>query len=251
MKILLIRVVSGATPGASHDGEERVHATNVVARSGFGRLRNRPVQPSSCSQLACYQFRRELRRQQRRQYGRDPGDHSAGWSVRCGRLRRLHVRGWYAESVSNFDWSDLDECKLHRACRPVVPDFCRRHGQRPMPYVRQYGDDLASGWQCLRSLRRLLLLRQRGRLCRHFGLDAALEQHTVALADAAPEMRKDGPLDPCGPAGRFVPGRGRTRSRPDRVVFDRICVDHRIMGGVPSVCGTRIPVTTVDMVAEA
>jgi uncharacterized protein (DUF433 family) len=35
------------------------------------------------------------------------------------------------------------------------------------------------------------------------------------------------------------------------VAFDRISVDHRIMGGVPCIRGTRIPVTTiVGMVAE-
>jgi len=35
------------------------------------------------------------------------------------------------------------------------------------------------------------------------------------------------------------------------VAFDRITVDHRIMGGVPCVGGTRIPVATVvGMVAE-
>lgn len=33
--------------------------------------------------------------------------------------------------------------------------------------------------------------------------------------------------------------------------FDRISVDHRVMGGVPCISGTRIPVTTVvAMVAE-
>lgn len=33
--------------------------------------------------------------------------------------------------------------------------------------------------------------------------------------------------------------------------FERISVDHQIMGGVPCIRGTRIPVTTaVDMVAE-
>jgi len=36
------------------------------------------------------------------------------------------------------------------------------------------------------------------------------------------------------------------------VPFDRIVVDHRIMGGVPCVRGTRIPVATVvAMVADA
>jgi uncharacterized protein (DUF433 family) len=35
------------------------------------------------------------------------------------------------------------------------------------------------------------------------------------------------------------------------VAFDRISVDHRIMGGVPCIRGTRIPVATVvSMVAE-
>ncbi|MFP3899958.1 MAG: DUF433 domain-containing protein [Acidimicrobiia bacterium] len=35
------------------------------------------------------------------------------------------------------------------------------------------------------------------------------------------------------------------------VAFDRISIDHRIMGGVPCVRGTRIPVATVvGMVAE-
>lgn len=34
-------------------------------------------------------------------------------------------------------------------------------------------------------------------------------------------------------------------------MFDRIAVDHRIMGGVPCIAGTRIPVATVvSMVAE-
>lgn len=33
--------------------------------------------------------------------------------------------------------------------------------------------------------------------------------------------------------------------------FERICVDHRVMGGVPCIRGTRIPVATVvGMVAE-
>jgi uncharacterized protein (DUF433 family) len=37
----------------------------------------------------------------------------------------------------------------------------------------------------------------------------------------------------------------------DDVTFERISVDHRIMGGVPCVHGTRIPVATVvAMVAE-
>jgi uncharacterized protein (DUF433 family) len=36
------------------------------------------------------------------------------------------------------------------------------------------------------------------------------------------------------------------------MTFERVAVDHRIMGGVPCVRGTRIPVTTVvAMVAEA
>lgn len=35
------------------------------------------------------------------------------------------------------------------------------------------------------------------------------------------------------------------------MAFERISIDHRIMGGVPCVRGTRIPVTTVvGMVAE-
>lgn len=35
------------------------------------------------------------------------------------------------------------------------------------------------------------------------------------------------------------------------VAFDRISIDHRVMGGVPCIAGTRIPVTTVvGMVAE-
>jgi uncharacterized protein (DUF433 family) len=35
------------------------------------------------------------------------------------------------------------------------------------------------------------------------------------------------------------------------VAFERISVDHRIMGGVPCIRGTRIPVTSVvSMVAE-
>lgn len=35
------------------------------------------------------------------------------------------------------------------------------------------------------------------------------------------------------------------------VSFERVSVDHRIMGGVPCIQGTRIPVTTiVSMVAE-
>jgi uncharacterized protein (DUF433 family) len=35
------------------------------------------------------------------------------------------------------------------------------------------------------------------------------------------------------------------------MAFDRISVDHRVMGGVPCVKGTRIPVTTVvAMIAE-
>jgi uncharacterized protein (DUF433 family) len=47
-----------------------------------------------------------------------------------------------------------------------------------------------------------------------------------------------------------------TRRLPARayhpvVAFDRIAVDHRIMGGVPCVKGSRIPVATVvGMVAE-
>lgn len=36
-----------------------------------------------------------------------------------------------------------------------------------------------------------------------------------------------------------------------RVSFERISVDHQVMGGVPCIQGTRIPVTTVvGMVAE-
>jgi len=36
------------------------------------------------------------------------------------------------------------------------------------------------------------------------------------------------------------------------VAFERIAIDHRIMGGVPCISGTRIPVTTiVAMIAEA
>lgn len=35
------------------------------------------------------------------------------------------------------------------------------------------------------------------------------------------------------------------------VAFDRISVDHRVMGGVPCVAGTRIPIATVvSLVAE-
>lgn len=35
------------------------------------------------------------------------------------------------------------------------------------------------------------------------------------------------------------------------MTFDRVSIDHRIMGGVPCIRGTRIPVTTVvGMVAE-
>jgi uncharacterized protein (DUF433 family) len=35
------------------------------------------------------------------------------------------------------------------------------------------------------------------------------------------------------------------------VRFDRISVDHRIMGGLPCIAGTRIPVATVvSLVAE-
>lgn len=35
------------------------------------------------------------------------------------------------------------------------------------------------------------------------------------------------------------------------MVFERISIDHRIMGGVPCIRGTRIPVTTVvGMVAD-
>ncbi len=35
------------------------------------------------------------------------------------------------------------------------------------------------------------------------------------------------------------------------MAFDRVSVDHRIMGGIPCIRGTRIPVTTVvGMVAE-
>jgi uncharacterized protein (DUF433 family) len=35
------------------------------------------------------------------------------------------------------------------------------------------------------------------------------------------------------------------------VRYDRIAVDHRIMGGVPCIAGTRIPVATlVSMIAE-
>jgi len=43
----------------------------------------------------------------------------------------------------------------------------------------------------------------------------------------------------------------RWRIYDDGVTFERISVDHRIMGGVPCVRGTRIPVATVvAMVAE-
>ena len=36
------------------------------------------------------------------------------------------------------------------------------------------------------------------------------------------------------------------------MAFERIAIDHRIMGGVPCISGTRIPVTTiVAMIAEA
>jgi uncharacterized protein (DUF433 family) len=35
------------------------------------------------------------------------------------------------------------------------------------------------------------------------------------------------------------------------MAFDRISIDHQIMGGVPCVCGTRIPMATVvAMIAE-
>ena len=45
--------------------------------------------------------------------------------------------------------------------------------------------------------------------------------------------------------------RHRRRRNIAFVTFDRIAVDHRIMGGVPCVRGTRIPVATVvGMVAE-
>ncbi len=38
---------------------------------------------------------------------------------------------------------------------------------------------------------------------------------------------------------------------PSAMAFDRISVDHRIMGGVPCIVGTRIPVSTiVSIVAE-
>ncbi len=41
------------------------------------------------------------------------------------------------------------------------------------------------------------------------------------------------------------------RAYDSRVTFDRISVDHTIMGGVPCIRGTRIPVATVvGMVAE-
>jgi uncharacterized protein (DUF433 family) len=43
----------------------------------------------------------------------------------------------------------------------------------------------------------------------------------------------------------------RWRIYDDGVTFERISVDHRIMGGVPCVRGTRIPVAAVvAMVAE-
>lgn len=45
--------------------------------------------------------------------------------------------------------------------------------------------------------------------------------------------------------------REATRAYDCRVPFDRISVDHTIMGGVPCIRGTRIPVATVvGMVAD-
>ena len=44
---------------------------------------------------------------------------------------------------------------------------------------------------------------------------------------------------------------GTTRSYHCGMAFERISVDHRIMGGVPCIRGTRIPVATVvGMVAD-
>jgi uncharacterized protein (DUF433 family) len=45
---------------------------------------------------------------------------------------------------------------------------------------------------------------------------------------------------------------GRLSAYHGGVVFERVLVDHRIMGGVPCIRGTRIPVATVvGMVAES
>lgn len=45
--------------------------------------------------------------------------------------------------------------------------------------------------------------------------------------------------------------RGHSRAYDRTVPFPRITVDHRVMGGVPCIRGTRIPVATlVGMVAE-
>lgn len=42
-----------------------------------------------------------------------------------------------------------------------------------------------------------------------------------------------------------------SRTYDCEMAFDRISIDHRVMGGVPCIRGTRIPVTTVvGMVAE-
>ena len=49
----------------------------------------------------------------------------------------------------------------------------------------------------------------------------------------------------------FVVIRGRSRRYRSGVRFDRISADHRIMGGLPCIAGTRIPVATVvSLVAE-
>lgn len=48
-----------------------------------------------------------------------------------------------------------------------------------------------------------------------------------------------------------TPGRRHVEAYAEEIAFERISVDHRIMGGVPCIRGTRIPVTTiVAMVAE-
>jgi uncharacterized protein (DUF433 family) len=53
-------------------------------------------------------------------------------------------------------------------------------------------------------------------------------------------------VSPARPRTRTPSARAK-RSRPYalRVKIERVAVDHRVMGGVPCIRGTRIPVTTV------
>lgn len=52
------------------------------------------------------------------------------------------------------------------------------------------------------------------------------------------------------PCGNVIPRRQLERTI-ESMAFERISVDHQVMGGVPCIRGTRIPVTTVvGMVAE-